>query len=346
MAHRFWRNLQYVVLFTILGAVLGVLVAYSQVGQTAAAREWIRDGATDGLLIGLLVASYVFFFERWLLKSFLRRFQFVALVAYNSVAYVVLIFIGRTIGRFVTGTYDDAASILEDRWLFDSLLWAFVAVVPVNFVLKIIDLIGARELARFLSGRYHQPRVERRVFCFMDLVGSTGIAERIGDILYLAFVDQFLHDITEAVLASRGEVHKYVGDEVILSWPARRIESVPAPLIFLKDVRLRLLQEESNYRERFDALPEFRAGLHIGEVVAGEMGDLRKEIVYLGDLMNTTARLVEACKEAGSNVVISDELLSRLSLPPGMSARPLGSLALRGRQSELVLHALSLSETG
>lgn len=68
----------------------------------------------------------------------------------------------------------------------------------------------------------------------------------------------------------------------------------------------------SLYRREFGLVPTFRVGLHGGPIVAGECGDDKREIVYFGDTINTTARIQEACKELGRPLLVSGELLREM----------------------------------
>ena len=84
-----------------------------------------------------------------------------------------------------------------------------------------------------------------------------------------------------------------------------------------------------------------RAGLHCGPVVTGEMGSERKEIVFLGDTVNTTARIQEFCRQTGDRVIASADLIDHLELPTGVAKRSLGDLRLRGKGADLALYALT-----
>ena len=53
------------------------------------------------------------------------------------------------------------------------------------------------------------------------------------------------------------------------------------------------------YRREYDAVPEFRAGIHGGPVVVAQCGDFNQEIVYFGDTANTAARVQQRCKDVG-----------------------------------------------
>ena len=94
------------------------------------------------------------------------------------------------------------------------------------------------------------------------------------------------------------------------------------------------------YRKRFGAVPGFRAALHCGEIVAGEIGDLRREIAYVGDTLNVAARLLEAAKTVRRDVLVSTELLELATLPADLRAESLPTLTVRGRAAPLAIAAL------
>jgi adenylate cyclase len=103
----------------------------------------------------------------------------------------------------------------------------------------------------------------------------------------------------------------------------------------------RLVAHGADYEREFGATAQVRAGLHCGAVVVGEMGSVKKEIALLGDTLNTAARLVDACRESGEQVIASADLLDRLVLPQGVGARPLGLIRLRGKEQAIELCALA-----
>ena len=89
-------------------------------------------------------------------------------------------------------------------------------------------------------------------------------------------------------------------------------------------------------------MPRFRGGVHGGTVTADELGDLRQQIVFVGDILNTAARLEEYAKRSGLDLVASGALLDRLTLPPGIEATRCGDLALRGKEAPVAAYGLSL----
>ena len=67
----------------------------------------------------------------------------------------------------------------------------------------------------------------------------------------------------------------------------------------------------------------------------------RREIAYVGDTLNVAARLLEAAKATGRDVLVSADLLKSVALPPDLRAEPLPTLAVRGRNAPLEIFALS-----
>jgi len=97
----------------------------------------------------------------------------------------------------------------------------------------------------------------------------------------------------------------------------------------------------SRYQREFGTVPRFRGGLHGGPVTGGELGDLRRQIVFVGDILNTAARLEEYAKRMNLDLVVSGALLGRLALPYGVRAARCGELALRGKEARVDAYSLT-----
>src|SRR5204863_8521383 len=100
-----------------------------------------------------------------------------------------------------------------------------------------------------------------------------------------------------------------------------------------------IAEKADSYRQEFGTVPTFRAGLHAGAVVISECGNSRRQLAYFGDTVNVTARLQEHCKEAGRNLLVSAELLSRMRPKADVVIEPLGPAQLRGRAAPIEMFA-------
>jgi adenylate cyclase len=141
-------------------------------------------------------------------------------------------------------------------------------------------------LINVVLGRYRHPIREDRIMMFLDLAGSTSLAEALGEVRMQELLTRFFFDIDEPIVAHGGEVHAYVGDEVIVSWPLSAGVSGGACLDCFFAVSDRIEEQADSYRGQFGSVPRFRAGLHAGPVVIGECGDSRRQIAFFGDTMN------------------------------------------------------------
>jgi adenylate cyclase len=302
-------------------------------------------GALRGALVGFIVAGTLAALERFAQTgeraARLRRLSFARLLAIRTLAWFAVIVLAQEVGSLLLPIGTSRGIDFGDTFRSTTLL-ALAFSLVVNFVMQVSRLLGQGELVRFLLGRYHRPREEERVFLFMDLVGSTAIAERIGGVRYLELLNDLYARIAAPITAPGGEIHKYVGDEVIVTWtPARGLAQAGclACALSIEAVTARCAEELDR---RYGVAPRFRLALHLGPVVSGELGTIKKEIAYLGDTVNTTERIMEAARASGRDAVASGALLARAELPRGVEREALGPVQLRGKSAAVELFALRL----
>jgi adenylate cyclase len=296
-------------------------------------------GVAIAVSIGLALFSIEYFVLRRNAGGLFGRLPFLPYLGVRSVLYVAVLLFFNEVSIRLTSPEGRFVPITQV-----GILSSFAVCVGFNLLLGVNDLLGPGVLFDFAAGRYYQPRREERMLLFIDMRSSTAIAERLGEARFLDFLNRFIFDVSVAIASEGGEIHKYVGDEVIATWaPApgpNEARCVRACFAAFE----RLAARGAGYEREFGERADFRAGLHCGPVVVGELGYLKKEIALIGDAMNTAARILEACRETGCAVLASATLLERLSaLPPGVTARALGPRPVRGKQHALDLYAL---ETG
>jgi adenylate cyclase len=143
------------------------------------------------------------------------------------------------------------------------------------------------------------------------------------------------------VLEAGGEIYQYAGDEVVVTWPTEAGVRAANCVRCFFGILAAVTRHATRYERDFGMVPHFRGGLHGGTVTAGELGDLRQQIVFVGDILNTAARLEEYAKRAGLDLVVSDALLERLALPPNVAVTRCGELALRGKDERVTAYSLT-----
>ncbi|MEM9053219.1 MAG: adenylate/guanylate cyclase domain-containing protein [Bacteroidota bacterium] len=219
------------------------------------------------------------------------------------------------------------------------LLWGFIVVLTV-FFLQINDKFGPGVLRKFIRGDYHQPKVEERVFMFLDMRSSTVIAEKLGNTTYFNLIQEVFIDLTDPIISKRGEIYQYVGDEVIISWDMKRKEAPTWALECYFEVQKRIESLSEKYTEKFGVRPEFKAGIHHGLVTAGEIGSIKKDIAYSGDVLNTTARIQAECNKFGVDIILSEK--TKNLVEGDWNFHELGKIQLRGKEEKVGLFSVRL----
>jgi adenylate cyclase len=195
-----------------------------------------------------------------------------------------------------------------------------------------------------IVGRFSAPREEWRIVAFIDLVGSTGIAERLGSVRYHAFLSDVFTRLSQVVKEFGGDVHRVVGDTLIVTWPLASGDENARAFRAVFECREALQAAALHFERRYGESAAFRASLHCGPLVAAEIGGLKGEIALVGDVMNTASRIEQVCRTTGHRVIVSRALLARAALPFDFTATSIGTRRLRGKAERVELFALESSE--
>lgn len=318
-----------------LGAVIGSIPGY-----------FLGDGSTrsliTGALIGLLVTTGMGTFHvAWsigLIPRAWREAPFLVVLLTRSLAWLAVIVVSIAIPLLTVG--GETWTGLVDTGFGVSVGITFLAALVVNFVAQVNRLLGRGVLVGLVLGRYHRPRQEVRVFLFVDLRGSTGIAEKLGNLRYHAFLKRFADDISTSAVRHGGEVHRFVGDSALLTWTERKGLENAACIRAVFDMLDAIDRSSDAYLADFGVVPGIWAGLHIGPVVTGEIGTVKHEIVYLGDTPNTAARIEQACRDFDRTFLASADVVESVALPDGATVEDLGPIELRGVGESVGLFAL------
>ena len=94
------------------------------------------------------------------------------------------------------------------------------------------------------------------------------------------------------------------------------------------------------YQEKFGAQPDFKAGFHYGKVTTGEIGALKKEIIFTGDVLNATARIQGLCNEYNVDLLISEDLIKSLHFNSDYQTKSVGKNELRGKTETIELFTI------
>lgn len=287
----------------------------------------------SGAIPGFLISIFEFWYVQGSAGRWIRQAPFMKSFLIRTIIASALLFVGLVIANriYAPGRFLEGGLILVVR----DVSFLFILFLVFYFIIQVKRIVGGRVLRNFILGRYHRPVQEERIFMFLDLTGSTPLAQRLGDIGVHGMIKQFFFDIAEPILENDGETHRYVGDQVVVTWPlGDQIENQRCLDCYFA-IQDKIKKEASRYQEKFGAVPGFRVGLHGGSVIAGECGDDKQEIVYYGDTVNTAARVESACKTFERPMLISLDLLKQIKLRGEYVVENLGAADLRGRSESL-----------
>ena len=152
--------------------------------------------------------------------------------------------------------------------------------------------------------------------------------------------NEFFKDIAESILVTNGEVYQYVGDEVVVSWPMRKgiDKGICLQTYFLAKERIDKVSEK--YRKRFGVAPTFKAAYHCGKVIRGEVGIVKSNIAFSGDVLNTCSRIEGLCGPLKESLLISETLLRMLPMMARVMFDNKGDFELKGKKRHIRVFGL------
>jgi adenylate cyclase len=317
------RMLGVIVMVSVIGAVVFVLA------QGLTSYTSIEVAIFYGLLLSVAIGVVELFVLQGPMRVWLGGLPFAANLAVRSAIYAAIIVPTQffELGLVLAG--QPTASSMRGFWI--AMIYSVVFSIAMNLAFGITNIIGRRAFLNFILGRYHTPVEENRFVLFVDIAGSTGLAERLGGIGIHRLLDHTFRLLTLSVVDYRGEVLNYVGDEVIVTWPERSGAVDARPLRCFMAMRDELARASSQLQREFGVVPQIRGSLHFGPVIVGEIGDIKRAIVFNGDVMNTAARLEELSRKVDGGFLASRAAIERFGSAPPFAVRDLGRLPIRGR---------------
>ena len=300
-----------------------------------------------GLIVGVLEVVYL---EKRFSNQTLRAKFFYKLLIYLTLFIIIIVLFFPVASALETGI-----SLLEvDAWqklgrfllsisFLTTLFQLSVRLMVCLIYSAISENLGHHVLLNFFSGKYHQPKIEKRIFMFLDMKSSTTIAETLGHIKYFKLLDTYYNIMSDPIINSFGEVYQYIGDEIVISWkPDKGLNQANCIKCFF-DIRDHLNEQKEDLFHEFGFEIGFKAGIHFGEVTIGEIGALKKEIVFTGDVLNTTARIQSLCKELQSDLLISGAIKELLPHSTYQYSSK-GEIELKGRNKKEELFSVTLEK--
>ncbi|MEN0003893.1 MAG: adenylate/guanylate cyclase domain-containing protein [Bacteroidota bacterium] len=295
----------------------------------------------SGLLVGFFLMHRV---NVWLRKYPYGIALFYVLLSFSILYIFINICAAAVYNILYLEVEPNARIVWQNVWLYftswenfkNYVFWTSINLVTI-LALQINDKYGPGNFRAFLRGKYFQPQMEERIFMFLDLRASTHIAESLDELEYFEFVKDFYKDATDGILANRGEIEKYIGDEILIGWPVAEGLRYNRCIHAFFDIKATFEKRKQAYLKKYNVVPDFKAGLHVGKAIVGEIGVIKKDIAFSGDVLNTASRIQSACNELGVDLLFSEELAEQLDWEGDLELLPMGQVNLKGKQEEVAL---------
>jgi adenylate cyclase len=283
-----------------------------------------------GLVLGLLWGLMEIADGRFTRK---KRRSFGIVVLSKTAVYTVLFFIIAFFAAwFASGSLDVAKIYIASDFVKVNFVLFVISAFLFLFFKQMNKKFGPGILLQYLSGKYFNPKEEDRIFMFLDLRSSTTIAEKLSHVLYSKFIQDCFAELTHPVLDYKGQIYQYVGDEVIITWEKEDGLRNANCLKFYYDFIHRLECKRDHFLKLYDVFPEYKAGLSLGLVTVAEVGELKTEIAYHGDVLNTAARIEGYCNEFNKPLLASEALVEELGSTKQFIIHFIAEVQLRGKE--------------
>ena len=340
---RFGRIFYIAIFWTVIDLVVSLLNDY--LSQHPAFSLFIRECL---VFVMSLIMGYLFVFtlrhifrNRPFWQNFLAK-TFILLLA----AFTMNFFVHFVDNKFIAGlSFGDSLNnffneILQPGRLIRKILYWIILFIVTQLYIEINDKYSPGVFIDILAGKYIKPKIENRIVMFIDLKDSTPIAEKLGHQQYFLFIREFIFHVSMALIEHGGSIYQYVGDEIVVSWLYSKKHSKDA-LAAIIEARKNIQKNSERFRGRHAIIPEFRVGIHVGEVTVGEIGVIKKDLAMSGDTMNTTARIRSACNELNQKFIVSKEFMETSDLKK-FQTESLGIVELKGKASGIELFSLKI----
>jgi adenylate cyclase len=289
-------------------------------------------GFSIGLLFGLVPLNNILRFR--------RRRSFLAVVLIGTSCYVmffaVVIFISSSLGNSipfaVSYVFSPDGLIVLFHLSMSSALY--------HFILQINKKFGQGVLLEYTAGKYFVPKAEDRAFMFLDLKSSTHLAETLEHVSYSRLMQDCYAELTTPLIDYKAQVYQYVGDEVVVSWRMNRFFTASYCHEFFYAFQKRLEAKKDYFLKHYGVCPQFKAGAHCGKVTVAEVGEIKTEIAYHGDVLNTASRIQNLCNQFKKQLLFSESLLERLPDKDHALVSFVAEAKLRGKEATTKIYTI------
>lgn len=300
----------------------------------------LRLFTLSGALVGLLFALISIAFEKLVSDRISIGLRLFSKTALHLLALILVSALAKAAAsrRFGIDLQDDA--LFKDKTFQAILIYVLLVSLVFSFIKIANEKFGKGVFLKMLLGRYKKPQEEKRIFMFLDLKSSTTIAEKLGHFKYSQLIQDCFYDLNEVVPMFGAEIYQYVGDEAVLCWPYKKGLANNNCVRTYFEFAAKLAEKADYYTQKYGLVPLFKAGLHGGTLMVAEVGVVKKELAFHGDVINTSARIQSECNNYKVPILISEFLKNELANTASFELKHMGNVLLKGKENKLNIYTV------
>jgi len=342
----FFRNLLFHLIFWYCSLLLyAFLTGNDQLFSNYVDLIQVKSVYLTNLIVAVLVALLftlmdTFFNDRIMRFSSSRILVFLPSVLYFLLGFLLLILAPLSPKIILNIRKLQDASVLlpaMDIHFTRFLVYFYLACFFNNFFHRMIKKVGKGNFKNWIFGLMNKPREDERIFMVIDMKSSTSIAEKLSHQKFSHLVQDVFNDLA-VVDNYMGEIYQYMGDGAIISWPVKKGLKNNNFLRAFYGFSNVVNKRENYYLRKYDLIPRFKAGIHVGKVMVLQVGRIRREISYNGDTLNTAARIESMCNEYNKSLLISGDLYDMMQSKDGFYIKEVENTKLKGKRRKVDLY--------
>jgi adenylate cyclase len=302
-----------------------------------------------GFFYGVAAGFVGWFFERRFFYNKALWVVFLGKIVISLIVFIILINIVRLVLHpYVSKLLFNTAVFITEKKSWDAffylmLIYNIAIELLITFINQVNKKYGPGVLLLLLMGKYRSPKEEERIFLFMDLKSSTLLAETLGHLKYSAFIRDSFMDINTMLSKYNAQIYQYVGDEIVITWPITIGLRNAACIEFFFACQAKFIERADYYNGRYGEIPQFKAGLHMGKVTAVEVGDIKRDIAYHGDTLNTAARIQSICNNYDKKFLSSVYVLNNVKVNNLFKIESIGAVILKGKTEAVEIASIEMA---
>lgn len=148
-------------------------------------------------------------------------------------------------------------------------------------------------------------------------------------------------DINALLAPYNAQIYPYVGDEIVITWTIEEGMKDFSCIQSFFACEEKFKKDAGIYKGRYGLVLEFKAGLHMGKVTAVEVGDIKRDIAYHGDTVNTAARIQSVCNKYNKTLLTSAYIWENTDVLKFYKVESLGAIGLKGKSTPVEIASLT-----